>query len=70
MSKTDFIRKASKWLPKIKKWVDEHGGGQIIPMSCEFENQYFDLRENPEGQKSKFFVMRFIHMLIVGFLFL
>ena len=52
MSKNNFIRKGSKWLPKIKAWVESHGGGQIIPMSCEFENELFDLREDPAAQKA------------------
>ena len=41
------------WLPKIQKWVNEHGGGQIIPMSCEFEEQYFNLAEDKDAQKGK-----------------
>jgi GTP-binding protein YchF len=39
LSATSFIKKASKWLPKIKTWVDSHGGGQIIPVSVEFEEE-------------------------------
>ncbi len=51
LSKRNFIRKASKWLPKIKEWIDTHGGGQILPMSCEFEQTFYDLREDPVAQK-------------------
>ena len=51
LSQKNFIRKGSKWLPKIKEWVDSHGGGQIIPVSCEFEQALEDMKEDPEGQK-------------------
>jgi ribosome-binding ATPase YchF (GTP1/OBG family) len=51
LSQKNFIRKGSKWLPKINAWVKEHGGGQIIPMSCEFEQSLFDLKDDPDGQK-------------------
>lgn len=52
MSKKSFIRKGNKWLPKIQEWVKAHGGGQIIPMSCEFEQELFDLKDVPDGQKN------------------
>lgn len=52
MSQKNFIRKGSKWLPKIAEWVKEHGGGQILPMSCEFEQNLFDLKDDPEGKKA------------------
>jgi len=44
MSMKDFIRKGNKWLSKIKEWVDNHGGGSIIPMSCEFEKEIADIK--------------------------
>ena len=53
MSKKSFLRKGNVWLPKIQAWVNEHGGGQIIPMSCEFEQEYFDLAEDKDAQKGK-----------------
>mmetsp|Transcript_16386 Transcript_16386/g.29590 ORF Transcript_16386/g.29590 Transcript_16386/m.29590 type:complete len:429 (+) Transcript_16386:113-1399(+) len=52
MSKRNFLRKGNKWLPKIQTWVDEHGGGQIIPMSCEFEQELMDLQDDKEAQKA------------------
>jgi len=52
MSKRNFLRKGNKWLPKIQTWVDEHGGGQIIPMSCEFEQDLMDLQDDKEAQKA------------------
>lgn len=52
LSQKSFIRKGSKWLPKIAEWVKEHGGGQIIPVSCEFEQTNFDLKDQPDQQKA------------------
>lgn len=52
MSKRNFLRKGNKWLPKINTWVNEHGGGQIIPMSCEFEQDLMDLQDDKEAQKA------------------
>jgi obg-like ATPase 1 len=46
-----FKRKANKWLPKINDWVNNHGGGQIIPMSVEWEQGLWKLKEDPEGRK-------------------
>jgi hypothetical protein len=46
MSATDYIRKKNKWLPKIHGWIQEHGGGVMIPFSVEFESKLWDLREN------------------------
>lgn len=50
MSKRNFLRKGDKWLPKIQTWVDEHGGGQIIPMSCEFEQEIMDLQGDKDAE--------------------
>jgi len=52
MSKKNFIRKGSKYLPIIQTWVKEHGGGQIIPTSCEFEQEYDDLKDDPQAQQA------------------
>lgn len=53
LSQKNFIRKGSKWLPKIQQWVKEHGGGQILPVSCEFEQTLYDLKDDPDAQKGK-----------------
>jgi ribosome-binding ATPase YchF (GTP1/OBG family) len=53
LSEKNFIRKGSKWLPKVKQWVDSHGGGTIVPISCEFEQKVYDLREQPDQLKGK-----------------
>lgn len=51
LSQKNFVRKGSKFLPKINQWVKEHGGGQIIPVSCEFEETLQGMQEDPEQQK-------------------
>mmetsp|Transcript_5536 Transcript_5536/g.10716 ORF Transcript_5536/g.10716 Transcript_5536/m.10716 type:complete len:300 (+) Transcript_5536:182-1081(+) len=53
LSEKNYIRKGNKWLQKIADWVKEHGGGQILPVSCEFEQTLFDLKDDPESQKSE-----------------
>ena len=54
LSQKNYIRKGSKWLPKINDWVKNHGGGQIIPVSCEFEQTLFDMKDDKEGQKGTY----------------
>lgn len=45
LTKKDYCRKKNKYLPKIAEWVKTHGGGTIIPLSVEFEQELFDLKE-------------------------
>jgi obg-like ATPase 1 len=45
LSKRDYLRKGSSWLPLIKEKVDEEGGGLIIPLSVDFEQELFDMDE-------------------------
>merc|ERR1711937_814318 len=52
MGQKNLIRKGNKWLQKIVDWVEGHGGGQILPVSCEFEQTLFDLKDDPENQKA------------------
>ncbi|WIA22223.1 hypothetical protein OEZ85_004551 [Tetradesmus obliquus] len=47
LSAADFQRKKNKWLAKIHQWVQEHGGGPMIPISVQFEQKLWELRENP-----------------------
>lgn len=60
LSQRNFIRKGSKWLPKISQWVKDHGGGQIIPVSCEFEQSLFDLKDDKASQTGTFFSLFFL----------
>ena len=52
LSQKNFIRKGSKWLTKIREWINSHGGGQILPVSCEFEQNLADMpdKESKEGE--------------------
>jgi GTP-binding protein YchF len=52
LDERSFKRKANKWLPKINEWVSSHGGGQIIPMSVSWEQELWNLREDPDAQKA------------------
>ena len=42
-----FIRKANKWLKPIDDWVKSHGGGTIIPMSVDWEQQLWTVKDDP-----------------------
>lgn len=44
ISKKDYCRGGNKHLVKIKKWIDEHGGGVAIPISVEFEEELSQMR--------------------------
>ncbi|KAG2494078.1 hypothetical protein HYH03_007720 [Edaphochlamys debaryana] len=48
----DFIRKKNKWLAKIHAWIQEHGGGVLIPFSVEWESKLWDLRDDEDGKKA------------------
>ncbi|CAH8871947.1 unnamed protein product [Trichobilharzia szidati] len=44
MSEKAFLKKKSKWLPKIKEWVDEHDpGATIIPFSADLEQKISEM---------------------------
>jgi obg-like ATPase 1 len=51
LNEDKFIKKKSKWLPKIFEWVKEHGGEPIIPFSGTFEAK---LVEMPDDERDKF----------------
>jgi len=51
MNEKDYIRKGNKWLPKIKAWIDEHGGGPIVPFCGALETKFVDM---DEATKAKF----------------
>ena len=46
MSKRNFNAGKNKYLPRIKEWVDAHGGGLIIPLSIEFEKELFAMESS------------------------
>ena len=39
ISEVDYVTKKNKFLPRILKWISEHGGGPMIPFSAEFEKK-------------------------------
>lgn len=49
LSKHDFLRKKNKHLAGITAWVAAHGGGSIIPMSVEWEQELAAI-EDPEAR--------------------
>ena len=46
MSKRNFNAGKNKYLPRIKEWVDAHGGGLVIPLSIEFEEELFAMESS------------------------
>lgn len=50
LSKKAFIKKKSKWLPKIAEWVSTHGGGTVIPFSVEYEQELWELRGDDDAK--------------------
>jgi obg-like ATPase 1 len=47
-----FKRKANKWLVRINEWVTSHGGGIIIPMSVEWEQGLWAVREDAAAKEA------------------
>jgi obg-like ATPase 1 len=47
-----FRRKGNKWLVPISDWVKTHGGGQIIPVSVEWEQKLWALKEDPVAKEA------------------
>jgi ribosome-binding ATPase YchF (GTP1/OBG family) len=47
-----FKRKGNKWLVPINEWVQTHGGGQIIPFSVDWEQAYWNLREDAAAREA------------------
>lgn len=43
LDRKSYVRKKNKWLPKIKDWIKEHGGGKFIPYSVEYEEELAEL---------------------------
>ena len=52
ISKEDFVKKKNKHLPKIQKWISEHGGGPMIPYSADFEKEVTSQGPNEEVRKN------------------
>jgi obg-like ATPase 1 len=50
MSEADYIKKGNKWLPKIKKWIDENGGGPIVPFCGAMEKKLLDMEDDARAK--------------------
>lgn len=51
LNEDKFIKKKSKWLPKVFEWVKNHGGEPIIPFSGVFESKLVDM---PDDERDKY----------------
>jgi obg-like ATPase 1 len=47
----EYVKKKNKHLPKIQKWISEHGGGPMIPFSAEFEKRVTSEGPDPEVRR-------------------
>lgn len=52
LSKKAFVNKGSKWLEPMMKWIKAHGGGVLIPMSVEWEQEFWALRGDAAEEKT------------------
>jgi obg-like ATPase 1 len=43
MSEKDYAKKGSKWLPKIKQWVDANGGEPMVPFCGALESKLLEM---------------------------
>lgn len=46
----EYITKKNKYLPKIMKWIQENGGGPMLPFSAEFEKAVLATAGSPEKE--------------------
>mmetsp|Transcript_38206 Transcript_38206/g.77157 ORF Transcript_38206/g.77157 Transcript_38206/m.77157 type:complete len:432 (-) Transcript_38206:277-1572(-) len=72
LTKKDYCRKKNKYLPKIAEWVKAHGGGTVIPMSVEFQEELFaaqtqDTEAKKDGNEGTTFAADFLAACKVEF---
>lgn len=53
MSEKSYVTKKSKWLKKVFDWINEHGGGTIIPFSVELEEAIVEATEQNDEARLK-----------------
>ena len=51
ISEDDYKKKRNSWLPKINKWISEHGGGPMVPFSAEYGLKVVAYGTDPEVRK-------------------
>jgi obg-like ATPase 1 len=81
MSEADYKRKGSKWLSKIKTWVDEHGGEPMVPFCGALEANLLAMGEEeaakyceankvqsaiPKITKTGYHTLQLIHFFTCG----
>uniref|UniRef100_A0A7R9Y5W4 Obg-like ATPase 1 n=1 Tax=Prasinoderma coloniale TaxID=156133 RepID=A0A7R9Y5W4_9VIRI len=49
LSEKDYLRKKNKWLAKIHAWIKEKGDSAMIPISVEFEEKVWDLKQSNDA---------------------
>jgi len=50
MSEKDYAKKGNKFLPKIKQWVDAHGGEPMVPFCGALESKLIEMGEDAVKQ--------------------
>lgn len=53
ISEEEYKKKQNKWLPKIKEWINNHGGGPMIPFCAGYEARLVDLGATDEESRAK-----------------
>lgn len=48
IGRDEYITKKNKWLPKILKWINENGGGPMVPYSADFEKEVMQIAGSPD----------------------
>jgi len=48
MNEEDYIKKKNKWLPKVKQWIDGHGGEPIVPFCIALEQKLFNMETDEQ----------------------
>lgn len=48
IGRDEYIAKKNKYLPSIIKWIQENGGGPMLPFSAEFEKEVLALAGSPD----------------------
>jgi hypothetical protein len=50
IGRDEYITKKNKWLPKILKWINENGGGPMVPYSADFEKEVMQIAGSPDKE--------------------
>lgn len=64
LTRKHYEKKKNKWLPKIKEWIDAHGGGPMIPFSVEFEEDFKDMEQAEKDELEKVKVISKLNKMV------